>query len=90
MSIVSPRGSVLANSTVNSKIGDVVVLACMADGGPGNRFEWIKDDNRSRVGATAVINIAVNSVTSGGVYTCVVMNIAGNETFSTMVNGKNN
>ena len=87
---VSPAGSVVTPPTVNSQLGETEELICTAMGGPGNSFNWIKqdDDNMTSTGATARINITVDDVSRGGVYECTVMNNAGNDSAETTLNSK--
>ena len=82
---VSPGVSTVA--TINSEFGNTEMLNCSAMGGPGNRFNWTRQDGSS-IGLAAVVNVSVSNEMSGGVYTCTVENSAGSGSAQTTLNGK--
>ena len=86
---VSPAGSVsVTPALVNSSQGNMETLMCTAQGGPGNTFTWTKLDNPTFTSMTANVTITVMAASDGGVYQCLVMNSAGNDTAQTTLTGK--
>ena len=77
---VSPNGGVEASPRFAiESIGNDTSFTCGALGGPGNQFQWLKNDvvlvNETR----SILTISVNSGSGdGGDYTCLVTNAAGN------------
>ena len=57
---------------------ETVTLMCMAEGGPGNTFQWAF--NGEEIENETSSNLILTDVTedSGGAYTCTVTNPAGN------------
>ena len=61
--------------------GENVTLTCTSMGGPGNVYQWEKD---GRVVATdGVLTLMDIDASSGGIYTCTVSNLAGNDSATT-------
>ena len=84
---VTPYGSVRVsphNAVFND--GDSINLTCLADGGPGNTYQWTFNgsllDNRNDHLVLPFIDASEN----GGNYTCTVTNAAGSGSDSTVVN----
>ena len=84
---VSPYGSVRVsphNAVFNN--ADSVNLTCLAEGGPGNTFQWafnginLINEHNYRLALPFI-----NATENGGYYTCIVMNEAGNGTETTGV-----
>ena len=85
-SAVSPNGSVRAQSSLfNTRIGDMVMLSCTAQGGPGNQFTWMIVNTTVSNSPDFILN--VNSALDGGLYTCQVHNEAGFGEDSLIING---
>ena len=75
---VSPDGTVGASPrfTVES-IGNDAIFTCVAQGGPGNQFQWLRND--VVLSTQSMLTMSVNSGSGdGGDYTCLVTNAAGN------------
>ncbi len=68
----------MAPQVAESSVDDVVELICLAQGGPGNTITW--SFLGVEIGNTSNISVVVESVMSGGDYTCTVRNDAGNST----------
>ena len=77
----------MANDTINSLRGATVTLACSAQGGPGNSFSWSDPAGQAIGGMVSVVTVTVSDATAGGDYVCTVMNVAGNDTATTIING---
>ena len=90
VSIVSPEGSVnvsIAPSGSLYDMGDNISLTCSALGGPDNTFQWqLNDVDLNGENDTVVDRYGITADADGGVYTCVVVNAAGNDRDSTTVN----
>ena len=80
--LVSPEASVAVTlSSDISTIGSSVSLFCSALGGPNNTFVWMKNEMIIGNGTTLVVTDI--DAFSGGNYTCLVSNAAGNDSAST-------
>ena len=65
--------------------GDNVILNCVARGGPDNIYQWlVNSTDISRETSTTLMLSNVNAST-GGEYSCMVSNSAGNESARTFV-----
>ena len=79
----------LANQTIER--GDTVILTCNSMGGPGNDFGWLfneKQLGRSSISvndSSSTLTLSNVTASTGGEYSCVVTNRAGNNTASTFV-----
>jgi hemicentin len=65
--------------------GDNASLECTSEGGPNNTYQWLVNGSEldEETSQTLILsNIAVNH---GATYTCMVTNIAGNDSASTFV-----
>ena len=71
------------NNTYNR--GDTALLQCTSRGGPNNTYQWLTND--SYIDGEVSENLTLSNVTalSGGEYTCLVSNEAGNDNASTFV-----
>ena len=66
--------------------GDSVNLTCLAEGGPGNTFQWTFNGTDLINEHNYILALSfINSTENGGYYTCIVMNAAGNGTETTGV-----
>ena len=77
---------VTSNVSFNiASLNQAVCLMCNGSGGPNNTYEWMKDGNvlDGEVDNTLALNIINGS--SGGNYTCILRNAAGNDSDSTIL-----
>ena len=88
MSVVSPASSVSVTPPSNSERTNTEMLLCMAEGGPGNTFNWTKLEDPGFSETTANISVMVSDASDGGVYQCTVTNSAGSGMNQTTINGK--
>jgi len=81
--LVQPNATVVGEEEYS--FGDDLELECTVLGGPGNIFRWIHNGQtleRETSGTLMVTNV---TFMSGGEYTCIVRNAAGNDTASQTV-----
>ena len=80
--IVSTEGSVTITPVdqVFTR-GENVTLTCISMGGPGNVYQWEKD--RNVVATDDVLTLMDIDASSGGIYSCTVGNLAGNDSATT-------
>ena len=65
--------------------GEVAVLMCTGLGGPNNTYQW-QANNTDILGETMEnLTLANVNASTGGMYTCVVTNAAGNDSDSTFL-----
>ena len=76
--IVSTEGSVMVTPVdqVFTR-GENVTLTCISMGGPGNVYQWEKNGNV--VATDDVLTLMDIDASSGGIYSCTVSNLAGND-----------
>ena len=80
--IVSPEGSVMVSVSNNiANIGSSTTFNCSAMGGPQNIYRWMM--NGETIGNESTLLINDIDASSGGSYTCLVSNAAGNDSAST-------
>ena len=83
--VVSPFATLnemYINRTYN--LGETAILECNSTGGPGNTYVWQKD-GRDQLGENSTILTLHNVMAStGGIYSCVASNAAGNHSASTL------
>ena len=76
---VSPEGSVtvMPQDPIRS-FGEDISFTCSAMGGPGNTFQWQRNDQDIDNATSETLSITgINATTDGGTYTCTVSNTAG-------------
>ena len=79
---VSPKDSVIVSVSSNlSRVGNNVSFSCFSMGGPDNTYVWMK--NEMTIGNETTLVVADINASSGGNYTCLVSNAAGNDSSST-------
>ena len=79
---VSPEGSVSVEPTsVVLTRFDNRTFTCTSQGGPNNTYQWQKDGVDLANQTSPLLDVTDVNATDGGVYTCVVTNAAGNESF---------
>ena len=80
--IVSPEGSVIVSVSQSiSTFGSSVTINCFSLGGPDNIYAWMKNENI--IGNESTLALTDIDASSGGSYTCLVSNAAGNDSAST-------
>ena len=62
--------------------GDNVTFFCSSNGGPNNSYQWLMNNTVLPGENSTTLHLAKVDATSGGDYTCLVTNIAGNDSFS--------
>ena len=78
---MSPEGAVRVKVSVEVPIGilgDNVTLTCVAEGGPGNSYQWQRDGVYLENETSKNLTISNVNITDGGDYTCFASNSAGN------------
>ena len=61
--------------------GENISLTCISMGGPGNVYQWEKDGEV--VANDSALTLMDIDASSGGSYTCIVSNLAGNDSAGT-------
>lgn len=86
MFLVSPQNgvSIANNDSQVYRRGEDATLVCSGQGGPENMFEWRR--NEELLVQSMMLEIANINASSGGEYTCVVSNEAGNDSASVSLN----
>lgn len=81
---MSPEGSVSV-SPINMVFerGNNATFDCTAQGGPGNTYQW--QQNGTNLDNETMQTLAITQITvnNGDEYTCIVTNVAGNDSAST-------
>ena len=72
--VVTPVDQVFAR-------GENITLTCISMGGPGNVYQWKKDE--VVFANDSVLTLTNSDASSGGSYTCTVSNLAGNDSATT-------
>ena len=84
--LVSPEARLVEDSTNQTySEGDTAVIQCTSRGGPNNTYQW--QFNTTNLDNETYQNLTLFGVTAtnGGLYTCVVSNLAGFDMASTFV-----
>ena len=81
---MSPEGSVSV-SPLNMAFerGQDVTFNCTAQGGPGNTYQWQRNGTNLDNETMQTLAITQITVNDGDEYTCIVSNVAGNDSAST-------
>ena len=88
--IVSPEGSVnISPPNANAAVGDTVTFTCTESGGPGNMFEWTNPPDSIIISNISTLTVEVESGEDGGTYRCEVFNLAGRDSSTARLTGKN-
>ena len=83
---MSPKVTLTENSINQTyKFGENATLVCNSTGGPGNAYLWQKDGRYISGQNSSVLELPDVTVATGGNYTCVVSNAAGNHSANTYV-----
>ena len=64
---------------------DVAILMCTSHGGPNNTYQWQANDTDILGETLAMLTLADVDALTGGLYTCMVTNAAGNDSDTTFV-----
>ena len=85
-SIVFPEADLTENSinTTYSQ-GENATLQCTSMGGPNNTYQWLHNETVIEGETSENLTRPFVIVTTGGEYTCVVSNLAGNHNASTFL-----
>ena len=82
MYIVSTEGSVMITPVDQIFTrGESATLTCISMGGPGNVYHWEKDG--TLIATDDILTLIDIDASSGGIYTCTVSNLAGNDSATT-------
>ena len=65
--------------------GDTAILECNSTGGPGNTYQWQKDQRDIIGEISTILSLPGVTASTGGAYSCVVSNDAGNSSASTLL-----
>ena len=83
---MSPEVTLTENSINQTyEFGENATLVCNSTGGPGNAYLWQKDGNHISGQNSSILELPDVTVATGGSYTCVVSNAAGNHSANTYV-----
>ena len=63
----------------------MAVIMCTSLGGPGNTYQWQANDTDIQGETMEMLTLNDVDASTGGLYTCVVTNAAGNDSASTYV-----
>ena len=79
LNLVWPGDSVFTSpAEVNvTERGGVHTLTCHAESGPGNTVRWVKQGETAFLSETPELTVSISGASDGGVYVCVVENLAG-------------
>ena len=77
----------LTEASVNRtyKEGDTATLVCTSSGGPNNTYQWLANGENLHGQNFDTLTFPNVTASTGGVYTCMVSNIAGSNNASTSV-----
>ena len=78
----------VANRPIVVEYGDALTLNCTTSGGPDNTFSWFKDDILLQESSDNILTITAINATDGGLYECVVNNMAGISSANITIYGK--
>ena len=67
------------------KFGENATLECISSGGPGNTYQWQKDESDILNKNATILRLPDVTVSAGGLYSCIVSNAAGNHSASTFL-----
>ena len=85
---VSPTGSVSTSpKALLITAGDSLSIKCSAEGGPDNVFHWSHNGRVLANRTTSFLNMTALAVENLGNYTCVVTNVAGNDSSTSTIHG---
>ena len=85
-SLVAPEAN-LTEQSINRTyyVGANATLVCTSSGGPNNTYQWLENGENVHGQNSDTLNLPNVTVSTGGVYTCIVSNIAGSNNASTFV-----
>ena len=84
--LVAPEAN-LTEQSINHTYyeGNNATLVCTSSGGPNNTYQWLKNGNNLHGQNSDTLNLPNVTASTGGIYTCMVSNIAGSHNASTFV-----
>ena len=74
---------VSVNRTYNE--GTTITLVCTSSGGPNNTYQWQANGEALHGQSSYTLTLPNVTAFTGGIYTCIVSNIAGSNNASTLV-----
>ena len=86
LSLVAPEANLteqFSNRTYYE--GDNATLVCASSGGPNNTYRWLENGEHLNGQNSATLTLPNVTASTGGIYTCIVSNIAGSNNASTFV-----
>ena len=85
-SLVAPEANLTEQSINNTYYeGDNATLVCTSSGGPNNTYQWLENGENLHGQNSDTLTLQNVTASTGGVYTCMVSNIAGSNSASTFV-----
>ena len=73
---VSPEGGVRVEVPI-ATLGENVTLTCLAEGGPGNSYQWQRGGEDLENETSETLTLTNVNITDGDDYTCIASNSAG-------------
>ena len=67
------------------EVGDTATLVCTSSGGPNNTYQWLANGENLHGQNFDTLTLPNVTASTGGIYTCMVSNIAGSNNASTSV-----
>ena len=75
-SIVSPEGGVRVEVPI-AILGENVILTCLAEGGPGNLYQWQRGGENLENETSETLTLTNVNIDDRDNYTCIASNLAG-------------
>ena len=73
---VSPEGGVIVEVPI-AILGETVTLTCLAEGGPGNSYQWQRGGENLENETSENLTLTNVNISDGDDYTCITSNFAG-------------
>ena len=73
---MSPEGGVIVEVPI-AILGENVTLTCLAEGGPGNSYQWQRGGENLENETSENLTLANVNIDDGDDYTCITSNLAG-------------
>ena len=73
---VSPEGGVRVEVPI-AILGENVTLTCLAEGGPGNQYQWQRGGENLENETSETLTLTYVNIADGDDYTCITSNSAG-------------
>ena len=86
LSLVAPEAN-LTEQSINHTYyeGSNATLVCTSSGGPNNTYQWLENGENLHGRNSDTLTLPNVTASTGGIYTCMVSNIAGSNNASTFV-----